>query len=99
MSPNKTQQVLDLKQRCTDRSVCDIKVQRERLDSIFKSYVLMSNKSFCFAFLLKQCVDVVTATVVLLGFKSGLIFFPFLITLYLQDFTVHSVQMWINGYT
>ncbi len=48
-------QVLDLKQHCTDRSVCDIKVLRERLDSIFNIFVLMSNKSCCFAFLLKQC--------------------------------------------
>ncbi len=47
--------MLDLKQRCTDRSVYDIKVQRERLDKHFFNFVLMSNKSCCFAFLLKQC--------------------------------------------
>ncbi len=51
-SPIKTQYVLDLKQHCTDCSVCDIKVPREQVDSIFDILVLMSNKS---CFLLKQC--------------------------------------------
>ncbi len=53
-SPNKTQ-VFDLKQDCTNHSVRDIKVLRERLESISEMFVLMSNKSCCFSFLLKQC--------------------------------------------
>ncbi len=65
--------MLDLNPDCTDCSVCDIKVQPERIDSIFEIFVLMSNKSCCFAFLFKAVFAVVsyTATVV----KAGLIFF------------------------
>ncbi len=49
MSPNKAHKVFGLKQHRRDHSVHDIKVQQERLENIF----IMSNKSCCFAFLLK----------------------------------------------
>ncbi len=54
----------------------------------------MSNKTVAFLLLY-----IYTATVVLLGFKTGLIFF--LISMYLQQFhySIYLVQMWMNGYT
>ncbi len=92
-SPNKTQ-VLGLKQRCTDRTVCDINRQH------FWVMVLMSNKSCCFVFLLKQCCCCKVIPLQLCCWVLKQVWFIFLPyhDVY-SSFTIHSVSMLMNVHT